>query len=195
MNVINLWGAPGSGKSTTAAGLFFLMKINKYKVELVTEYAKDLVWDRHQSMLNNQISIFAEQNHRLHRLQSHGIDFVITDSPLPLPSFYKPKGYFSQFDPMVNEAFNSYNNLNYLLHRRGSFEAIGRVHDETESDAIAGELKTFLDQLGIECVELDANPQTPQAIFNDLVSRMAAPAVAMPLATAGDVPTPTNDWA
>ena len=68
MVVINLWGAPGSGKSTTAAGLFFLMKINKYKVELVTEYAKDLVWNGHEAMFGNQISIFAEQNWRIHRL-------------------------------------------------------------------------------------------------------------------------------
>ena len=90
MLVINLWGAPGSGKSTTAAGLFFLMKINKFKVELVTEYAKDLVWDRRDSMFGNQLSIFSEQNWRLHRLRDHGVDYVITDSPLFLPVFYKP---------------------------------------------------------------------------------------------------------
>lgn len=39
--VINIFGAPGAGKSTTAAALFALMKLEGYKVELATEHAKD----------------------------------------------------------------------------------------------------------------------------------------------------------
>lgn len=42
-SVINLIGGPGSGKSTTAAGLFFRMKSMGVRCELVTEYAKELV--------------------------------------------------------------------------------------------------------------------------------------------------------
>lgn len=185
MIVINLWGAPGSGKSTTAAGLFFLMKINKFKVELVTEYAKDLVWDRHETMFGNQISIFAEQNRRLHRLLDHGMDFVITDSPLPLPSFYKPKSYFEHFDAMVAETFHSYNNINYFLERVESFEKIGRRHNETESIRIAQDLRGFMDAMGLEYQCLEANPKTPEVIFQDLEGRRRRP-VPMPLRTGLD---------
>lgn len=39
-----MFGSPGSGKSTTAAGLFYKLKTSDYNVELVTEVAKDLVW-------------------------------------------------------------------------------------------------------------------------------------------------------
>ncbi len=39
-----MFGGPGTGKSTSAAGLFFKMKLAQMEVELVTEYAKDLVW-------------------------------------------------------------------------------------------------------------------------------------------------------
>ena len=42
--VINLLGAPGAGKSTAAAGLFYRMKKEFLSVELVTEYAKDLIY-------------------------------------------------------------------------------------------------------------------------------------------------------
>ena len=45
MKVINLFGGPGCGKSTTAADLFARMKLRGLSVELVTEYAKDVVWD------------------------------------------------------------------------------------------------------------------------------------------------------
>ena len=44
MKVINLFAGPGTGKSTTAAGLFYKMKSKGYMVELVTEFAKDLVY-------------------------------------------------------------------------------------------------------------------------------------------------------
>lgn len=180
MVVINLWGAPGSGKSTTAAGLFFLMKINKFKVELVTEYAKDLVWNGHEAMFGNQISIFAEQNWRIDRLKGKGLDFAITDSPLPLPSFYKPTPYHRNFDSIVFEAFNSYNNVNYFLNRVDSFEKIGRRHNENDSIEIAGHLQQFMRDNGIEFTALDATPQTPEAIFRDLISRQK-PLIDMPL--------------
>jgi hypothetical protein len=43
LKVINLYSGLGSWKSTTAAGLFHLMKQDLYSVELVTEFAKDCV--------------------------------------------------------------------------------------------------------------------------------------------------------
>ena len=59
--VINLVGGPGSGKSTTAAGLFFLMKIRGLRCELVTEYAKELSYDKNWSDLKRQLHVLAEQ--------------------------------------------------------------------------------------------------------------------------------------
>lgn len=43
MKVINLFGSAGAGKSTTALGVTHQLKINGYKVEYVSEYAKQLV--------------------------------------------------------------------------------------------------------------------------------------------------------
>lgn len=43
--VINLIGSPGTGKSTIAAELFARMKWLGFDVELVSEYAKELVWE------------------------------------------------------------------------------------------------------------------------------------------------------
>ena len=60
MKVINLFGGPGSGKSTTAASVFSKLKIMGYNVELVTEFAKDMVWEQHDSIFDNQLLIFAE---------------------------------------------------------------------------------------------------------------------------------------
>jgi hypothetical protein len=61
MKVINLWAGPGAGKSTTAAGLFFLMKLTGRRVELVTEYAKEVVYDQDPTRIKNQLLILAKQ--------------------------------------------------------------------------------------------------------------------------------------
>lgn len=170
MKIINLWGAPSSGKSTTAAGLFFLMKINKRRVELVTEFAKDLVWEKRESVFEEQSYIFGEQNHRLSRLEGQ-VDFAITDSPLPLPVFYMSKGYLKNFPLLVMEQFNRHDNVNYLLRRKSEFETAGRRHTELQSEMIEKELVEFLKSNSINYKELDADPKTPQVIFNDLLTR------------------------
>ena len=45
MLVVNLFGAPGSGKSTGAAYIFSQLKIAGVNAELVTEFVKDKVWE------------------------------------------------------------------------------------------------------------------------------------------------------
>ena len=71
MQIVNLFGGPGSGKSTTAAGLFYEVKKLKLNVELVTEYAKDAVWEKRHNLLDDQIYIFAKQQRRISRLKRH----------------------------------------------------------------------------------------------------------------------------
>lgn len=61
--IINIYGGPGIGKSTIAAGLFNLMNVTYEgftSVELVTEYAKDLIWENRLTTLQNQFYIDAK---------------------------------------------------------------------------------------------------------------------------------------
>jgi adenylate kinase family enzyme len=135
MKVINLWGAPGAGKSTVAAGLFYNMKVAGYKVELVTEYAKDVVWDNRSDLLRDQLYLLAKQNRRLERLRDK-VDWVITDSPLLLVLAYMPENYYSNFNSLTFDVWNSYTNFNYLLERSHDYKRDGRVQTEEESRVI-----------------------------------------------------------
>ena len=56
--VINLFGNPGSGKSTVAAYLFSELKSRGLEVELVTETAKDLVWDEDRKRFRWLLCLF-----------------------------------------------------------------------------------------------------------------------------------------
>ncbi len=188
MIVVNLWGPPGSGKSTTAAGLFFLMKINKFKVELVTEYAKDLVWDRNEQMLKNQMAVFAEQYRRQERMESHNLDFLISDSPLPLSIIYRPDAYIGTFDNTVMETFQSYNNLNYFMRRTQSFEKFGRLHNEPESNRLGAMIQKLMTDHQIDYTEMEADPRTPERILADIQTRSTQRTERMPLLLPSDTP-------
>lgn len=85
---INLFGGPGSGKSTTAAWLFSELKYAQTSVELVTEYVK--VWATQQRKINDfdQVYLFGKQIQYEYRFLSNGIKNIVTDSPVLLSSMY-----------------------------------------------------------------------------------------------------------
>jgi thymidylate kinase len=136
LTVINLYGGPGSGKSTTAAGTFHLMKMKLYDVELVTEFAKDLVYQKRTHMFTEQDYISAKQHHRLRRLVQYGVKYCITDSPLLFAHLYAPHDYFPSFLPFINEVFNSYTNINIFIRRVKQYTQKGRVENEEEAKEI-----------------------------------------------------------
>lgn len=143
MHVVNMIGPPCARKSTVAAGLFYLMKCMGLRVELVTEFAKDMVWEGHFRLLDDQLFVFAEQNRRIHRLRGK-VDFVITDSPLLLSAIYSPADYPERFKDLVDDFFRTYDNHVFFLHRIGPYSTDGRLQMEHEAEALIPVLRNFL---------------------------------------------------
>lgn len=85
--VLNIFGGPGAGKSTTCAGVFSILKLHGINCELVTEFAKELTWENNQEALRDQVYVLGEQYHRMYRLKNK-VDLIITDCPLLLSSVY-----------------------------------------------------------------------------------------------------------
>jgi tRNA uridine 5-carbamoylmethylation protein Kti12 len=84
---ICIFAGPGTGKSTTCAGLFYKMKSNGYKVEYCTEYAKNLVFSKDFYRLKDQLYVLAKQSHPWFKLDSQ-VDYTINDGPFLLGTIY-----------------------------------------------------------------------------------------------------------
>jgi hypothetical protein len=171
MKVINLFGGPGSGKSTTAAGLFYQMKLKHMNVELITEYAKELVYSDRVTFLNSkQEYVFAKQNLRQFILKDK-VEWAITDSPLLLSLIY-PKIYNTSpgdhFDQYAIETFNRYNNVNFFISRPPNFSSVGRVQDFSESVRVDNLILDALSETGVKYETIPADKQTLQTIMSHI---------------------------
>ena len=170
---INLFGGPGTGKSTTAAELFSRMKASQYKVELLQEYAKDLTYGKDTVKLSDQLHVLGEQHHRLFRL--HGaVDYVIHDSPFIMGLAYlDPNGIIpvNSFKVLTLELFHRYNNLNILLVRntdKHPYQEYGR----TQSLVEAKNKDKFIEQLlidnAIPFIKMTVSDTTTEDILKNL---------------------------
>ena len=148
--IVNLFGAPGAGKSTGAAYIFSKIKMAGVNAELVTEFAKDKVWEESKEVFNNQIYIFGKQSFKISRVMNK-VDVIITDSPIILSSFYNSDETIQEeLDALVMKTFNSYNNMNYFIKRVKPYQEKGRFQTEEESDQIADEVSTLLDEKEVD---------------------------------------------
>lgn len=168
MKVINLYGGPGTGKSTTAADLFALMKWNNMNVELVNEYAKEITWEKRFEILEDQFYITAKQNRKLTRIKDQ-VEWAVTDSPLLLALAYAKPDYLpNHFKPVIRELYDTYDNINIFLIREKQYHTLGRNQTETEARKIDQWVKNFLVENGYPFYEVAANENARNVIFNIL---------------------------
>lgn len=148
--VVNLFGGPGSGKSTGAAYIFSQLKMQDVNCELVTEYAKDCTWEQRYMALDCQEYIFGKQSYRMRRCADK-VEVIITDSPLPIGLFYNHDPVLDEnFTNVVMNVFGKYNNQNYCLMRSKEYNPIGRNQTKEEADVIGDKIQFFLDDHNIK---------------------------------------------
>jgi hypothetical protein len=146
MIVVNLFGGPGCGKSTGAAYVFSRLKEAGVNVELVTEFAKDLTWDKSDA-LNDQLYVFANQFHRLYRCERSGVDVAVTDSPLLLSYLYRDKlnPFFAEpFADYIEYCHSWFDNLNFFVKRVKPYNPCGRREDEASAKAMDKKIRAVL---------------------------------------------------
>jgi hypothetical protein len=154
-----MFAGPGAGKSTTSAGLFTILKLHDgIKCELVTEFAKDLVWEERNYTFKNQFYLFAKQQHRVWRV-SEKVDITITDSPILLSNIYG-KHYNRHcaneaFYDYVLMEFNRFKNFNFFIERKKEYAEYGRNETAEEALTVDRKIKEYLKNQNIEYTSID----------------------------------------
>ena len=170
--IISMFGAPGAGKSTLASYCFAKLKMMGINCELVTEFAKDKVWEKNNEALSNQIYIFAKQYYRITRCAGK-VDVIITDSPLFLSPFYnKDPDIDEPLKELVAKIVAKYDNLNYFLRRVKKYNPIGRLQTEAESNEYGIHIKTMMKSFGIKFREIDGDLMSADMIVQDVVEKL-----------------------
>ena len=154
--LINLYGGPGTGKSTIAAGLFHCINTSNLpntSSELVTEYAKDLTWENRSQTLAYQFYVDAKQYRNLRRVVDAGVDFVVTDSPMMKGSYYASR-YCPQFPQSYHDTLSYFDKelgpaMNFFLRRSVRYVTLGRNEPaEVVAEMDYGIENMLIDQYG-----------------------------------------------
>lgn len=155
---INLYGGPGSGKSTLSTLLYSELKYRGMKVELVREFAKELVYQG-EDMANlkeeQRIHILAEQMRR-ESIHYGKVDYLITDSPILIAAYY----YKNAHAIALSKGLLSEKEFHFLIKRDDllPFEKYGRAHDEEQAKKIDDEMRDFLSNEQVPFVEIGGAP-------------------------------------
>jgi nicotinamide riboside kinase len=166
--IICLYGGPGSGKSTTAAGLFYELKNLGYNCEMNREYVKDWVWEGRDIQEGDQTYFFAKQSKKERTLIKNGLDFIITDSPLILTHFYGLKydwleQNFNTSEIMLKHHHEfckkyGYKVEHFILERKKKYNPAGRNQTEDEAKQFDTEIKAMLDSKEIKYTVIGSDP-------------------------------------
>lgn len=163
MKVINLIGQPGAGKSTVAAGLFFEMKRRGCNVELVTEYTKDVIYENHAFVLEDELLVFSEKYKRIKRL-SRSVDYVITDSPL-LNSLFYSEQYGETGKAFFRSVAEQFDNLYVFVNRVVPYVPHARITDAALADRIGERIRAWLVAQGISFFEVNGDDHAPATVM------------------------------
>lgn len=169
--VVNLFAGPGAGKSTTAAGVFHKIKLALVNAELVTEYAKDLTWEKRFDTLRCQAYVFGKQLQRMERVRGQ-VDVIVTDSPLLLSALYTPADYPWTFGRFVQDMAARFDNLNYFVDRVKPYFVEGRNQSETQARDIDRRVCDYLRNEGVDFTVVQGDETAVDVIAGTVLRRL-----------------------
>lgn len=132
--VVNAYAGTGAGKTTACLAAVAELKKMGYTAEYVSEYAKELVYDKPELLdgsKENQLHILGEQLKRLDRFMGK-VDIIVTDASILLNSVYLAKPD-QDYEAAISKLYKQYENFNFFVRRGEDFVQEGRMENREES--------------------------------------------------------------
>lgn len=137
---IAIIGAPGSGKTTIAAGLFYFLKTKRKKVEMIPELVKYKVYEGQKFGEDGFDVENTVQQKRLEESveKSQNIEYLICEAPLCngyfYSSFYKKEAEWPVLKKIALNKIHSYDLVIFVEHVKDEdYETFGRKEDKNTS--------------------------------------------------------------
>lgn len=155
--------------STGAAYIFSKLKMAGIDSELVTEYAKDRVWQGDQFVLQHcQLYVTGKQCLKVARLLGK-VDVIVTDSPIAVGAMYTDEKPYQ--DVCLYEAKKYKNTFNIFIDRKKDYNPNGRNQTFEEAKAIDQKILDFLDSNSIEYIRADGTVEGYDGIVGMIIQR------------------------
>jgi hypothetical protein len=145
---------------------------------MTPEFAKELVWEGRKETFQDELYLFAKQNHRLWRVNGK-VDVVVTDHPLLMNvvynNYYKPikdSDWNNTFNDLVWFTYNQYNNINFMLERVKPYNPNGRNETEEEAKSFDIRFRECLDSYEISYGAVTANEYAAEVIGETILKML-----------------------
>lgn len=165
---IAIIGAPGSGKTTIAAGLFYFLKTKRKKVEMIPELVKYKVYEGQKFGEDGFDVENTVQQRRMEESveKSKNIEYLICEAPLCngyfYSSFYKKDAEWPVLKKIALNKIHSYDLVIFVEHLQDEdYETFGRKEDRNTSLELEQYIKDkFINELEYKKEILYINQQT-----------------------------------
>lgn len=175
--IINLYGGPGAGKSTSAAYVYYLLKSAGKSAELVREYVKDWAYEGRKINTYDQIYFLGKQVRHESMLLGK-VDWLVTDCPIFMNLYYASK----YSTPVLSDAVaaatlafyqqtheDGHRHINVLLKRSHSYVSEGRFQDEAGAKEIDIGLETMFTDLKLPVIHAPPNEEGLRAVLKAIL--------------------------
>lgn len=171
--IVNLYGGPGTGKSSGAAYIFAKLKMAGVDAEYVTEFAKDKVWEGSQEAFRCQFYITGKQSFRVSRCFGK-LDVIVTDSPIRLGKIYADLNGRPQLGLACVEEADQYrgSTIEIFLERVKPYNPNGRNQTEEESKEIDKTIRKMLDDQGVPYAVMRGEQSGYERVFEHIMQEL-----------------------
>jgi len=147
--LVNLFGGPGTGKSTLAARLFHELKCAGIEAACPEEHAKLALWSGQPWLLDEQTILLGRTWETLHALCDK-VEVIIVDSPILLCSVYAGDREPTCFHELVLDMHRRTDRVNLLIGRdeTSGYSMNGRRENEQEARATDARIRSALHTFG-----------------------------------------------
>jgi hypothetical protein len=175
-SIINFYAGPSTGKSTSAAYIYYLLKSEHKNAELVREYVKAWAWDLRPINTYDQLYFLGKQS-RYESMLYNKVDYIVTDSPVMLGGFYAKqycpeaisKGIVAATQAFYNQAEqDGHKHHHIFLNRTKRYNPAGRYQTEEQAKDMDKGIRNYLTGMGIKFVECDTDAEALKSLIANI---------------------------